>query len=357
MKILYCYRHGILGGVCTQLYHRFRGHVDEQLEIHCLFNKDHGVAEMLGEFATIHFGIRGEDMAEFVIEQEFDAIVVIDSPEYFKMLKEVEHGSKVFLEVHTSIFKNLEYLRQIERADIDGIITVSEYMIEIIQERLSEECSQLSINKFSNVLDTDLFNLETSRERKSKVPLLWIGKIDDHKDWKTFFKICQALNSNSKDREFWLVGGQTCAPKLAQEVFDKALELGILSQLHWIDRIENENMSRIYSYVAKNGGCKLITSHNESFGMSALESMLSGCPVISSRVGALPEISETGAHFMLYELQNVDEATKLIIQMNSDKGMHEANDALIQVNSKLVEEFSSNKRSIDYWNMMKVMVG
>ena len=356
MKILYCYRHGILGGVCTQLYHRFRGHIDEGLEIHCLFNKDHGVAEMLGGLATIHFGIRGEEMAKFVKEQHFDTIVVIDSPEYFDMLKDVEHGSKVFLEVHTSIFKNLEYLRQIERNDIDGIITVSEYMIEIIRERLSEECSDLSINKFTNVLDTDLFNIEKKRENNGKIPLLWIGKIDDHKDWKTFFEICQALNSNSENREFWLVGGQTCPPKLAQEVFDKALELGILSQLHWVDRIENENISKIYSYVAKNGGCKLITSHNESFGMSALESMLSGCPVVSTRVGALPEISETGSHFMLYELQNIEQATKRITQMTSEKGIQEAKNSLIQINHKLREEFASNRRSIDYWNMMKEMI-
>lgn len=129
-----------------------------------------------------------------------------------------------------------------------------------------------------------------------------------------------------------------------------------VEQLHWVNRIENENISKIYSYVAKNGGCKLITSQNESFGMSALESMLSGCPVVSSRDGALPEISETGSHFMMYELQNIEQATKRITQMTSEKGMQETKNSLIQINRKLREEFSKNRRSIDYCNMMTEMI-
>ena len=90
--------------------------------------------------------------------------------------------------------------------------------------------------------------------------------------------------------------------------------------------------------------------------MSALESMLSGCPVVSSRVGAVPEISETGVHFMRYELQNREQATKRITQMTAEKGMQETKNYLIQINQKLREEFSSNRRSIDYWNMMTEMI-
>ena len=84
---------------------------------------------MLGEFAELHFGLRGQDMAEWAKKQAFDIIIIIDSPEYLEMLNDTEHGAKVFIEVHTSIFKNLEYVRSLNKKNIDGIITVSDYMI------------------------------------------------------------------------------------------------------------------------------------------------------------------------------------------------------------------------------------
>jgi glycosyltransferase involved in cell wall biosynthesis len=42
--------------------------------------------------------------------------------------------------------------------------------------------------------------------------------------------------------------------------------------------------------AAASGGCLLITSQNESFGMTAAEALACRCPVVASRVGALPDL-------------------------------------------------------------------
>ena len=96
MKILFLYRYGILGGVCTQLFHRFR-HLpkNNSLEIHCGFRSDHGVKEMLGDYATLHFGLNKETTKTFLQENKFDLIIIIDTEEYIDAVREMELDSKI----------------------------------------------------------------------------------------------------------------------------------------------------------------------------------------------------------------------------------------------------------------------
>ena len=158
MKILFLYRYGILGGVCTQLFHRFR-HIpaDSGIEIHCGFRSDHGVQEMLSQYATLHFGLNKNTTISFLRENTFDKIIIIDSEEYIEAIREVELKGTVLVEVHTSIERNLEYLSRIETSDIDGFVTVSKYMIARIEHHIKPELAPMEIKRFQNVLDTDIF--------------------------------------------------------------------------------------------------------------------------------------------------------------------------------------------------------
>ena len=354
MKILYLYRYGILGGVCTQLFHRFR-HLSssDNLEIHCGFRSDHGVKKMLGDYATLHFGLNKETTIQFLQDNQFDLIVIIDTEEYIEAVREVKPECKVIVEVHTSIERNLEYLSRINSEDIDGFITVSQYMVGRIKHHISDDLQNKPISIFTNVLDSDLFS---NNDVKAEGPPVigWVGKIDDHKDWRAFMNISQQISTQNKDAEFWIVGGQTCPEALVQEVFDYAEEKAIISRFRWIDRIENVKMSSLYSLIAKRGGLSLVTSHCESFGMSVLESLLSGCPVVSTKVGALPEITNEAEYFQLYELgdyQTGAEKSLKVIEESSD-----INNKLQVERDNLVQLYDSSLRSIDYWNMLQEMV-
>ena len=354
MKILFLYRYGILGGVCTQLFHRFR-HLpkDNSLEIHCGFRSDHGVKEMLGDYATLHFGLNKETTKTFLEENKFDLIIIIDTEEYIDAIREMELDSKVIVEVHTSIERNLEYLSRIETNDIDGFITVSQYMIGRIKHHIQPELNDKKITTFQNVLDSDLFkpiDIETSGP-----PVIgWIGKIDDHKDWRAFMQISSLIRKTNQEVEFWIVGGQTCPEALAQEVFDYAEEMNIISKFKWIDRIENVKMASLYSILSKRGGLSLVTSHCESFGMSVLESLLAGSPVVSTNVGALPEITDENGYFKLYELQNFETAAAKCLEVLSKS--EEINYSLANHRTDLVDKYDSSKRSIEYWDILENQV-
>ena len=354
MKLLFLYRYGILGGVCTQLFHRFR-HLpkDSNLEIHCGFRSDHGIKEMLGDYATLHFGLNKESTKIFLEENKFDMIIIIDTEEYIDAVREMDLDCKVIIEVHTSIEKNLEYLSRIQPNDIDGFITVSQYMIGRIKHHIQSELEDIPITTFQNVLDSDLFkpiDLDTSGP-----PVIgWGGKIDDHKDWRAFMTISSIIRKSNPDIEFWIIGGQTCPESRVQEVFDFAEEIDILARFKWIDRIENVKMASLYSILSKRGGLSLVTSHCESFGMSVLESLLAGCPIICTDVGALPEITAESEFFKLYELQNYQDAATMCLEVISNSA--KINNLLSEHRAELADKYDSSKRSIEYWNILEKQV-
>ena len=354
MKILFLYRYGILGGVCTQLFHRFR-HLpkDNSLDIHCGFRSDHGIKDMLGGYATLHFGLNKESTKTFLSKNKFDIIIIIDSEEYIEAVRESNLDSKIIVEVHTSIERNLEYLSRIEPDDIDGFITVSKYMIGRIKHHIQPELENKTITRFQNVLDSDLFKpigIETAG-----APVIgWVGKIDDHKDWKAFMQISSIIKKTNHEVEFWIIGGQTCPEERAKEVFDYAEEMGIISKFKWIDRIENVKMAGLYSILSKRGGLSLVTSHCESFGMSVLESLLAGSPTVCTNVGALPEITPERDFFKLYELQDYESAAKKCIEVMSNFKV--TGDLLSQHRTELVDQYDSSRRSIEYWEILQNMV-
>ena len=307
---------------------------------------------MLEPYATLHFGLNKESTVEFLNENMFDKIVIIDSEEYLEAVNEVDIQSTIIVEVHTSIEKNLEYLSRINKHEVDHFVTVSKYMVERVQHHVNFSIKSSEIIRFQNVLDSEIF-IPSEIQTKGPPVIVWVGKIDDHKDWRSFLNISSLVHKENDSVEFWIVGGQTCPETRAAEVFDYAEEKGIISRFRWFDRVENVNMPLLYSLVSGRGGLNLVTSHCESFGMSVLESLLTGCPVISTDVGALPEITEQSNYYKLYRLGDyVSAANNCLASLD---GSSEAKDSLSDSRESLVNLYDSRLRSEEYWSLLEKM--
>ncbi len=84
----------------------------------------------------------------------------------------------------------------------------------------------------------------------------------------------------------------------------------------------------------------MIPSQSESFGLSALEAMSCGVPVISSSVGGLPELNLHNETGYIAEIGDVDRMAKYAVDLLSDKKRYE----LFSKNArKRAEEFSEDK--------------
>ena len=92
--------------------------------------------------------------------------------------------------------------------------------------------------------------------------------------------------------------------------------------------------------------------------MAVLESLLAECPIVSTDVGALSEITDTSSYFQLYELGDIKSASKLCNNLLGDSSKHaSAVLELRNIRDSLIERYCSSARSSDYWQLLRKIGG
>ncbi|MGR6917754.1 glycosyltransferase family 4 protein [[Actinomadura] parvosata] len=280
MKVLFCYRYGVIGGVSTQLLNRYT-HFSSEFDIGVLYESDHG---MVAHFPPgVALVTATDDAREAAIrDADPDVVVVIDSPGFLSAWRRAGSPGSLILEVHTTT-ANLSYLGELA-VQPDHIVTVSEYM------RAKLGALGLSpISVVPNCLD-ERWYAETVPPALDTTPVAWIGKLDGHKRWRAAADLLDRIAGAEPGVTPLLIGGYTAPATEVAALTTKLATSPALGSARWLPRVDYDLMPGIYSAIAANGGLTISTTTDESFGMSVAESLVRGCPVIAPAVGALPEI-------------------------------------------------------------------
>lgn len=108
---------------------------------------------------------------------------------------------------------------------------------------------------------------------------------------------------------------------------DEARALGVANSVYFLGKIET------VAPLLANADVFLLPTSSESFGLSALEAMASGVPVVGSDSGGLPEVVTNGVTGLLYPVGDVDSMAAGVLSIitepsrQADMGAAGADDA------------------------------
>ena len=131
-------------------------------------------------------------------------------------------------------------------------------------------------------VDTTLFS-KTEDEREPRV--LYVGRVERTSRWKGIQVLVESLvrlKDLVPDVRLDVVGDGDDVPHL------KALadRLGVADSIDWHGQVAHDDLPRFY----QRAGVTVLPSltESESFGMTLVEAMATGCPVVGSNVGGIP---------------------------------------------------------------------
>ncbi|MFC1881554.1 glycosyltransferase [Thermodesulfobacteriota bacterium] len=130
---------------------------------------------------------------------------------------------------------------------------------------------------------------------------LMVGNRDNYKNAATFFRAFTKIEGR-KDMQILAVGGEPHLDQQGQRTYwDVNLQV-----IPWL---EDDNMRIAYS-----GALALIyLSSYEGFGLPALEALACGCPVITTKLAAIPEVcGEAALYVESSQMEDIQEAVSLV---------------------------------------------
>lgn len=311
-RVVFAYRYGLLGGVSAQLLNRYES-FSAHYDVRILFGQDHGMATRFGP-GVAELVAPGPDTVAAIRRLAPDVFVVIDSPEFLTAWTEAGSPGALVLEVHTTTGRGMQYLADLPAlARVRHVVTVSRYMEALLTDRGLATVAPISV--VPNCLD-GVWADPAEPLPLDAAPLLWVGKLDDHKRWRDACQVMQrALVRVDRDVRPLLIGGFTSPVDEVRALTSIVGNPSALPTATWWPKVEYPLMPRVYGSVGAAGGLTLSTTVNESFGMSVAEALVSGCPVVAPAVGALPELLPAQA---LYPPDDWDAAVKLTAAVLAD---------------------------------------
>ena len=316
LSVLFVYRFCGLGGVETSLITKLKALARFRVSPRALFLEHYGVgSEEIARFPGVLFGLETSAIQKLL--REVEIIVVTDFPEFFDLIFESGSSARIVFESHASYLPALErFYSCLESASISAIVVPSEFNRGLVS-RFGVPRTQIHV--IPNAVDTRRFRPEDASPKHlarlgpSVCPLIvWVGRLEDQKSPLEFIRIGIRLLREGRTLRFALVGDtpdyDDAVAELRQEILPE-----FQRSFFFLRGVPPSEMPSIYNAARATGGCVVSTSLNESQPMVLLEAMACGCPVVSSRVGGVPEIVEDAVTGHLYDLGDDETAGRAIV--------------------------------------------
>lgn len=120
---------------------------------------------------------------------------------------------------------------------------------------------------------------------------------------------------------------------------EQAAQLGCAEAITFVGRQPQEQLAQWYRQM----DIVLMPSRSEGFGLTAIEAMASGCVVVASDVGGLPEVVRDGACGLLHRTEDVADMAENINTLIGDEALYDRLQAqsLVEVEKYSFERYAA----------------
>ncbi|MEW6268699.1 MAG: glycosyltransferase family 4 protein [Thermodesulfobacteriota bacterium] len=337
MRILFVYQFCSLGGCETVLRNRLVGFREHGLAPAVVLLKDIGGGEVFAGFEDVTYPCSLERLERIVARGRFDVVAALDTPQVYPVLARASFAGTLVTEVHSNRIDNLQYLQDLEATATRLVITPSRYEAELIyREFPALRGGPIPLRVVPNPVDRSMFRFAAPSVAPPRKLLGWVGRLEPEKNWRHFVDVAAALARARADVDFLVVGGWAVTDDVKREFLAAVKAAGLVDRLQWVSSLAYAHMPRFYSLLAASGGALVPTSVIEPFGMSVVEAMACGCPVVASRAGAFEELIEHGRSGLTFEVNDTRDAVAAVGAVLDDGALRRrlVDEALARVDAR-----------------------
>jgi glycogen synthase len=272
-------------------------------------------------------GVYNSQVAKMVLEKNAEKKYdIIHGHDWLTVKGACEASSKSLLP-HVHTFHSTEYDRTSYPwdfvLDIEKQGARESDLIIAVSKRTKEQIARLGANpnhirvvyngvdssKFKNCPElaggSPMSRLKTGNKRL----VLFLGRLTEQKGPVQFLHAAKKVVTKNPDVQFIMAGTGELLPLL----INMSIELGLQNNVRFLGFVPEEEQRRIYS------ACELyvMPSTSEPFGITALEAMASGIPVIVSKTSGVSEVVKSAVRVDFWDINGMAQKMLAILSYPS----------------------------------------
>jgi glycosyltransferase involved in cell wall biosynthesis len=273
-----------------------------------------------------------------------DIVHVHYYPQFASLIKRLNPALRVVLHMHGEWLTQVEFKNLSSRlCDVDLVVSCSEFITKGIATRFPQIASRCRTVPMGVSADFRALGSENRHaDNSSSRHLLCVGRISPEKGIHVLLDAFELIIQEFPSVALTIVGPEWVAPR--EDITDLSLPKDIIAGLapFYTESYLLQLKGKLSPNAAKKVTFAGLVAHRnvpafykeadiyigpslyESFGVSIIEAMTAGVPVVATRVGAVPEVISDGKSGLVVEFNNPSAIADAVLKLLSNSELRNA---------------------------------